>query len=264
MEKYRTHLLLCTGTGCNASGSQKVKEALEQELTRHGLDREIQLVETGCNGFCAKGPVMVVQPDNIFYQSLKPKDIPLLVEEHLLKGRPLEKLIYTEPDSSKVVLDMDEIPFYSEQQSIVLKNRGVLDPESIEEYIARDGYFGLNKALLEMTPEEIIEEIKISGLRGRGGAGFPTGLKWEFCNKAEGDIKYVLCNADEGDPGAFMDRSVLEADPHAVLEGMIIAARAIGACQGYIYCRAEYPLALKRLDIAISKARELGLLGKNI
>jgi NADH-quinone oxidoreductase subunit F/NAD(P)H dehydrogenase (quinone)/NADP-reducing hydrogenase subunit HndC len=241
-----------------------VKEALEQELTRHGLDREIQLVETGCNGFCAKGPVMVVQPDNIFYQSLKPKYIPLLVEEHLLKGRPLEKLIYTEPDSSKVVLDMDEIPFYSEQQSIVLKNRGVLDPESIEEYIARDGYFGLNKALLEMTPEEIIEEIKISGLRGRGGAGFPTGLKWEFCNKALGDIKYVLCNADEGDPGAFMDRSVLEADPHAVLEGMIIAARAIGACQGYIYCRAEYPLALKRLDIAISKARELGLLGKNI
>ena len=178
MEKYRTHLLLCTGTGCNASGSQKVKETLEQELTRHGLDREIQLVETGCNGFCAKGPVMVVQPDNIFYQSLKPKDIPLLVEEHLLKGRPLEKLIYTEPDSSKVVLDMDEIPFYSEQQSIVLKNRGVLDPESIEEYIARDGYFGLNKALLEMTPEEIIKEIKISGLRGRGGAGFPTGLKW--------------------------------------------------------------------------------------
>lgn len=264
MEKYRTHLLLCTGTGCNASGSQKVKETLEQELTRHGLDREIQLVETGCNGFCAKGPVMVVQPDNIFYQSLKPKDIPLLVEEHLLKGRPLEKLIYTEPDSSKVVLDMDEIPFYSEQQSIVLKNRGVLDPESIEEYIARDGYFGLNKALLEMTPEEIIKEIKISGLRGRGGAGFPTGLKWEFCNKAEGDIKYVLCNADEGDPGAFMDRSVLEADPHAVLEGMIIAARAIGACQGYIYCRAEYPLALKRLDIAISKAMELGLLGKNI
>lgn len=264
MNTYRMDLLLCGGTGCLASGSQKIKEALKKELARHGLDREIRVIETGCNGFCAQGPVMIVQPEGIFYQKLKVKDIPYLVEEHFLKGRPVKKLFYKEPASAETIPVMNDIPFYSKQKLIVLKNRGVIDPESIDEYIARDGYLGASKALLEMTSEEIINEVKTSGLRGRGGAGFPTGLKWEFAGKATGDIKYILCNADEGDPGAFMDRSVLEADPHAVLEGMIIAGRAIGAHQGYIYCRAEYPLAVRRLHIAISKAREYGLLGKDI
>ena len=264
MSTYRTDLLLCGGTGCHASGSQEVKEALQKELTRQGLDREIRVIETGCNGFCAQGPVMVVEPEGIFYQKLKKEDIPFLVEEHFLKGRPVKKLFYEKPASAESIPGMDDIPFYAKQQLIVLRNRGVIDPESIDEYIAGDGYFGASKALLEMTPEEIIEELKTSGLRGRGGAGFPTGMKWDFANKATGDVKYVLCNADEGDPGAFMDRSVLEADPHAVLEGMIIAAKAVGAHQGHIYCRAEYPLALKRLDIAISQAQDYGLLGEDI
>jgi NADH-quinone oxidoreductase subunit F/NAD(P)H dehydrogenase (quinone)/NADP-reducing hydrogenase subunit HndC len=257
-------LLICGGTGCQASGTQEVKAALKKELIRHGLDREIRVIETGCNGFCAVGPVMLVQPEGIFYQKLKAIDIPYLVEEHFLKGRPVKKLFYKEPASAESIPAMNDIPFYSKQHLIVLKNRGATDPENIEEYIARDGYLGAGKALLEMTPEGVIQEMKTSGLRGRGGAGFPTGLKWEFANKADGDIKYVLCNADEGDPGAFMDRSILEADPHAVLEGMIIAARAIGAHQGYIYCRAEYPLAVKRLTIAIEQAIERGLLGKDI
>ncbi|MDB9822487.1 NADH-quinone oxidoreductase subunit NuoF [Deltaproteobacteria bacterium] len=261
---YRTHLLLCGSTGCHASGSQEVKEALESELEQQGLSSEIRVVETGCNGFCAQGPIMVVQPDGIFYQKLGKKDVPHLVQEHFLKGRPVERLFYREQASSETIPKMNDVPFYSKQHLIVLRNRGIIDPESIDEYIARDGYIGVSKALLEMTPEGIIQEIKTSGLRGRGGAGFPTGLKWEFASKAGGETKYVLCNADEGDPGAFMDRSVLEADPHAVLEGMIIAARAIGAHQGYIYCRAEYPLALKRLDIAISQAKDYGLLGKDI
>jgi len=241
-----------------------VKETLQQELVRRKLDREIRVIETGCNGFCAQGPLMIVQPDGIFYQKLKPEDIPYLVEEHFLKGRPVKKLFYKEPASAETIPSMDDIPFYSKQMLIVLKNRGVIDPESIDEYIARDGYLGASKALLEMTPEQIIDEMKKSGLRGRGGAGFPTGMKWEFARKSPGDIKYVVCNADEGDPGAFMDRSVLEADPHAVLEGMLIAAKAIGAHQGYIYCRAEYPLAVKRLNIGIAAAREYGLLGKDI
>jgi NADH-quinone oxidoreductase subunit F/NAD(P)H dehydrogenase (quinone)/NADP-reducing hydrogenase subunit HndC len=264
MNAYRAELLLCGSTGCHASGSQEVKDALEKELVRQGLNREVRLIETGCNGFCAQGPVMVVQPEGIFYQKLTVKDIPHLVEEHFLKGRPVQRLLYKEPASAETIPGMSDIPFYANQQLIVLRNRGVIDPENIDEYIAREGYVGVSRALLEMTGEEIIAEVKKSGLRGRGGAGFPTGLKWEFCMKAEGDIKYVLCNADEGDPGAFMDRSVLEADPHAVLEGMIIAAKAIGAHKGYIYCRAEYPLALKRLDIAIAKAREYGLLGDDI
>ena len=264
MSTYRTELLLCGGTGCIASGSLEVKEALEKELAKQRLDREIRVIETGCNGFCAQGPIMIVQPDNIFYQKLKVKDIPHLVEEHFLKGRPVKKLFYKEQASAETIPGMNEIPFYAKQQLIVLKNRGVIDPESIDEYIARDGYLGAGKALLEMMPEQIIGEVKKSGLRGRGGAGFPTGLKWEFAHKANGDSKYVLCNADEGDPGAFMDRSVLEADPHAVLEGMIIAARAVGAHQGFIYCRAEYPLAVKRLNIAISQAMDYGLLGNDI
>jgi len=264
MVTYRTELLLCGGTGCHASGSQEVKETLEKELSKQGLDKEIRVIETGCNGFCAQGPLMVVQPEDIFYQKLTPKVIPHLVEEHFLKGRPVEKLFYKEPASAETIPGMSDIPFYSRQQLIVLRNRGIIDPESIDEYIAGDGYVGASTALLEMTPEQIIDEMKISRLRGRGGGGFPTGLKWDFARKAEGETKYVLCNADEGDPGAFMDRSVLEADPHAVLEGMIIAAKAIGANQGYIYCRAEYPLALKRLDIAISQARDYGLLGEDI
>jgi NADH:ubiquinone oxidoreductase subunit F (NADH-binding)/(2Fe-2S) ferredoxin/NAD-dependent dihydropyrimidine dehydrogenase PreA subunit len=264
MSVYRSHLLLCGGTGCHAAGSQEVGEALKQELEKRGLSQEIMLVETGCNGFCAQGPIMIVQPENIFYQGLKVKDVPHLVEEHFLKGRPVKALFYREPASAETIPTINNIPFYSSQMLVVLKNRGVIDPERIDEYIARDGYVGAGKALLEMTPEQIVEQLKISGLRGRGGAGFPTGLKWEFAARTPGKEKYVVCNADEGDPGAFMDRSVLESDPHAVLEGMVIAAKAVGANEGYIYCRAEYPLAVKRLQIAISQAREYGLLGKDI
>ncbi len=264
MSSYRSHLLICGGTGCEASGAAKVKEALAQEIVKRDLQREIQIIVTGCNGFCAQGPVMVVQPDNIFYQKLKPEDIPELVEEHFLKGRPVKRLFYTEPASAETIPTLDDIPFFSKQVLRVLRNKGKVDAESIDEYIAQDGYLAAAKALQDMEPEDILQEIKTSGIRGRGGAGFPTGMKWEFANKSVGDVKYVLCNADEGDPGAFMDRSVLEADPHAVVEGMIIAAKAIGAHHGYIYCRAEYPLALRRLDIAISQAREYGLLGENI
>lgn len=264
MTAYRTHLLLCSGTGCQASGSPQVKKALEREIQAKGLDKEVLVVETGCNGFCGQGPVLVVQPDEIFYQKVRPEDVPILVEEHLLKGRPVERLFYVEPASSETIPIFNEIPFFSKQLLVVLKNRGILDPEVIDEYIALDGYVAANKALNEMTPEEIVEVITKSGLRGRGGAGFPTGRKWESARRVNDDVKYILCNADEGDPGAFMDRSVLESDPHSVLEGMIIAARAAGATQGYIYCRAEYPLAVKRLHIAIDQAREYGLLGKDI
>ncbi len=264
MNKVRTQLMLCSGTGCQASESGAFQEALQKELERRGLADEIKIIETGCNGFCAVGPVMLVQPEGIFYQKLKTKDVPHLVEEHFLKGRPVKKLFYVEPASKETIPIMNEIPFFKDQQFWVMRNKGVIDPEVIDEYIARDGYFGAAKALREMSPEQIIEEVKTSGLRGRGGAGFPTGLKWEFASKSPGEIKYVLCNADEGDPGAFMDRSVLEADPHAVLEGMLIAARAINAHQGYIYARTEYPLAIKRLGIAIKQAREYGLLGTDI
>jgi NADH-quinone oxidoreductase subunit F/NAD(P)H dehydrogenase (quinone)/NADP-reducing hydrogenase subunit HndC len=264
MNKVRTQLMLCGGTGCQANDGVAFQQALEKELDRQGLSDEIKVIETGCNGFCAVGPVMLVQPEGIFYQKLKPKDVPFLVEEHFLKGRPVKKLFYVEPASKETIPNMNQIPFFSHQMFWVMRNKGVIDPEVIDEYIGRDGYFGAAKALKEMTPEEIVEEVKISGLRGRGGAGFPTGLKWEFAQKTQGDVKYVLCNADEGDPGAFMDRSVLEADPHAVLEGMIIAAKAINAHQGYIYARTEYPLAIRRLGIAIKQAREYGLLGKDI
>jgi len=258
------HLLICGGTGCHATGSIAVKDALLEEISKKGQDQNFKVIETGCNGFCAKGPVMVVQPDGIFYQLLKTKDMPKIVEEHLMNGQPVERLLYRDPISKDRIPQLTDIPFFSEQMPRVLRNKGVIDPEVIDEYIARDGYLGTAKALLEMSSEEIINEMKLSGLRGRGGAGFLTGLKWELASKSEGDIKYVLCNADEGDPGAFMDRSVLEADPHAVLEGMIIAAKTMGANYGYVYCRAEYPLAVKRLNIAISQAREYGLLGKDI
>ena len=261
---FRLQLMLCGGTGCRASESLEVKKALTGELERRGLSSKIRVVETGCNGFCAKGPLMVVHPGNIIYLMIKPEDIPELVEEHLVQGRVLQRLLYRDPVTAEIIPALPDIPFFALQDLRVLQNRGLIDPEKIEDYIARDGYAGMAKALSEMTPEQIIKEILDSGLRGRGGAGFPTGMKWKFAAAYPNDVKYVLCNADEGDPGAFMDRSVLEADPHAVLEGMVIAARAIGAHQGYIYCRAEYPLAIHRLGIAIKQAQEYGLLGKDI
>jgi len=264
MKVFRSHILICGGTACRASGSLKVKQALVTEIDKQGLADEIKIIETGCNGFCAMGPIIVVYPEGIIYMTVQPEDVPELVEEHFLKGRPLERLLYREPSTEEIIPEVSEIPFFAHQELRVLRNKGLIDPEVIDEYIARDGYAGMAKALTEMTSEEIIQEVLDSGIRGRGGAGFPTGLKWKFASQSKNDVKYVLCNADEGDPGAFMDRSVLEADPHAVLEGMIIAAKAIGSHKGYIYCRAEYPLALRRLDIAIKQATEYGLLGENI
>ncbi len=264
MKVFRSHLLVCGGTGCHASGSIAMKKALVDELIKRSLSEEIKVVETGCNGFCAMGPIIVVYPEGIIYMSVQAADVPELVEEHFVKGRPVERLFYKEPGKEDRIPSMQEIPFFALQDLRVLRNRGLIDPENIEEYIARDGYSGMAKALTEMTPEQIVQEVLKSGLRGRGGAGFPTGLKWQFASRSPGDVKYVLCNADEGDPGAFMDRSVLEADPHAVLEGMVIAAKAIGSSNGYIYCRAEYPLAIHRLNVAIGQARESGLLGMDI
>ncbi len=264
MNKIRMQLMLCGGTGCDSTGSERVREALLQEIKKQDLVGEVEIVVTGCNGFCAVGPVMVVQPDGIFYQKIKPEDAAELVEEHFLKGRPLKRLFYKEPGSKDLIPKMDDIPFFSSQMFRAMRNKGLIDPELIDEYIARDGYFAVAKALNEMTPDGIVDEMLASGLRGRGGAGFPAGMKWKFAKQAQGDVKYVLCNADEGDPGAFMDRSILESDPHAVLEGMIIAAKAINAHKGYIYCRSEYPLAVKRLDIAITQARSYGLLGEDI
>ncbi|AFM22272.1 MAG TPA: NADH-quinone oxidoreductase subunit NuoF [Acetomicrobium flavidum] len=264
MAIYRAHVLVCRGTGCTASGAPGVMKAFKEELAKKGLDREVMLVETGCHGMCEMGPVVVVYPEGAFYCRVTPEDVPEIVEEHLYKGRIVQRLLYTVPEDMEKVPYYKDIPFYSKQHRIVLSNCGYIDPEKIEEYIARDGYMALGKALLEMTPEEVLEEVKKSGLRGRGGAGFPTGLKWEFAKKASGDKKYVICNADEGDPGAFMDRSTLEGDPHSVIEGMTIGAYVIGADEGYIYCRAEYPLAIKRLKIAIAQAEEMGLLGDHI
>jgi NADH:ubiquinone oxidoreductase subunit F (NADH-binding)/(2Fe-2S) ferredoxin len=264
MEKVRSHLMLCAGTGCVASGTTKVKAALEEELAKKGLSGEIRIVLTGCNGYCAEGPVMAVYPDEIFYQKVTVEEVPKLVEEHFLKGRPYQKLMFKEPEKKVAIPGMKDIPFFKHQVLRVLRNKGLIDPEKIEEYIARDGYQAAAKALTAMTSEEIIKTVKDSGLRGRGGAGFSTGLKWEFASKVPSAVKFMLCNGDEGDPGAFMDRSVMEADPHSVIEGMIIGAKAIGAHYGYIYVRAEYPLAVKRLRMAIDQATEMGLLGKNI
>jgi len=261
---YRTYLMVCAGTGCVANQSIKVKEKLENELRKRGLEDEVSVVATGCNGFCAVGPLMVVQPDGIFYQLLKETDIPYIVEEHLIKGRPVTELLYTPPEEKTPIPKMSDIPFFADQTLIVLRNRGLINPEKIDEYIARGGYEALAKTLTTMTPDEVIREIKASGLRGRGGGGFPTGIKWETCKNVPGDTRYVICNADEGDPGAFMDRSTIESDPHAVLEGMLIGAYAIGSSEGYIYIRNEYPIALERLNVAIAQARENGLLGKNI
>ncbi|MDP2887225.1 MAG: NADH-ubiquinone oxidoreductase-F iron-sulfur binding region domain-containing protein [Ignavibacteria bacterium] len=261
---YRTYLMVCAGTGCVANQSMKVKDKLEGEIRRRGLQDEVSVVTTGCNGFCAVGPLMVVQPDGIFYQLLKETDIPFLVEEHLIKGRPVKELLYTPPKEKTPIPKMSDIPFFADQTLIVLRNRGLINPEIIDEYIARGGYEAIAKVLTSMTPDDVIREIKASGLRGRGGGGFPTGIKWETCKKMPGDVHYVICNADEGDPGAFMDRSTIESDPHAVIEGMLIGAYAIGSTEGYVYIRNEYPIALERLKVAIKQAREYGLLGEKI
>lgn len=266
MELYRSHVLVCGGTGCTSSGSQKIIDELETQLKEQGIDKEVMVVKTGCFGLCALGPIMVVYPEGAFYSMVKPEDIKEIVSEHLVKGRIVKRLLYSETvheDEGKIK-SLNEVDFYKKQMRIALRNCGVINPEKIEEYIAFDGYKALGKVLTEMTPEELIAEMKASGLRGRGGAGFPTGVKWEFASKSVADQKYVCCNADEGDPGAFMDRSVLEGDPHSVIEAMAIAGYAIGATQGYIYIRAEYPIAVQRLQIAINQAREYGLLGKNI
>lgn len=261
---YRTHLLICAGTGCVSNHAFEVKDALEKEIKKQKLDNEIQVVTTGCHGFCERGPIVHVQPDDIFYQSLQVKDIPHLVEEHFLKGRPVKKFMYKPREAEEAIPKMSDIDFFKHQQLVVLRNRGRIDPENIDEYIAYDGYTALAKVLTQATPDEVVDEIKKSGLRGRGGAGFPTGLKWELCRNAKGKVKYIVCNADEGDPGAFMDRSILEADPHSVLEGMAVGAYAIGASEGFIYVRHEYPLALKRINKAIKQANGYGILGKNI
>lgn len=261
---YRSHVLVCAGTGCHASGSAELKEALTVELRRQGLSHEVKVIDTGCFGFCRFGPNMMVYPEGVLYTGITAADVPEVVSEHFLKGRVVQRLLYVEPETQSRLVDFEEIPFFHKQQRIVLANCGLINPESIDEYVARDGYVALGTALTRMTPAEVIETLKRSGLRGRGGAGFPTGLKWEFTAKAPGSPKYVVCNADEGDPGAFMDRSTLEGDPHAVLEGMAIAGYAIGANRGYIYVRAEYPIAVQRLNIAIDQARKQELLGKDL
>jgi len=261
---FRSHVLVCGGTGCTSSGSARIITAFEKELASAGLDKEIKVIKTGCFGLCALGPIVVVYPEGAFYSQVKAEDVPEIVEEHLLKGRIVKRLLYSETVQEDTVKSLGETDFYKKQMRVALKNCGVIDPENINEYIAYDGYMALGKVLTEMTPEEVIQCILDSGLRGRGGGGFPTGRKWAFAAAQPKGVKYVCCNADEGDPGAFMDRSVLEGDPHVVLEAMAIAGYAIGAQQGYIYVRAEYPIAVKRLQVAIGQARELGLLGKNI
>ena len=261
---FRSHVLVCGGTGCTSSGSARIITAFEKELVTAGLEKEIKVIKTGCFGLCALGPIVVVYPEGAFYSQVKPEDVPEIVEEHLLKGRIVKRLLYSETVQEDTVKSLGETQFYKKQMRVALKNCGVIDPENINEYIAYDGYMALGKALTEMTPEQVVQCVLDSGLRGRGGGGFPTGRKWAFAAAQPKGVKYVCCNADEGDPGAFMDRSVLEGDPHVVLEAMAIAGYAIGAQQGYIYVRAEYPIAVKRLQVAIGQARELGLLGKNI
>lgn len=263
MAIYRSHVLICGGTGCTSSDSPKIMEKMNEEIAKAGLEKEVKVVQTGCFGLCAIGPIMIVYPEGCFYSRVKVEDVPEIVSEHLLKGRMVERLLYKEADE-EVETSLDNVGFYKKQKRIALRNCGVIDPEKIEEYIAFDGYKALGTCLSEYKPQDVIDIMKKSGLRGRGGGGFPTGMKWQFCANEKNPQKYVICNADEGDPGAFMDRSVLEGDPHAVLEAMAIAGYAIGANMGYIYVRAEYPIAVKRLEIAINQARELGLLGQNI
>ncbi|MCR5323913.1 MAG: NADH-quinone oxidoreductase subunit NuoF [Lachnospiraceae bacterium] len=263
---YRSHVLVCGGTGCTSSGSQKIIERLNAELAANGLEKEVSVVQTGCHGLCALGPIMIVYPEAVFYSMVKEEDVPEIVSEHLLKGRVVRRLVYDETVTDDGVKSLNDTNFYKKQHRVALRNCGVINPENIEEYIATRGYEALGKVLTEMTPDQVIQIILDSGLRGRGGAGFPTGKKWQLARNLvqDGGPKYVCCNADEGDPGAFMDRSVLEGDPHAVLEAMAIAGYAIGANQGFIYVRAEYPIAVDRLNIAIGQAREYGLLGKDI
>lgn len=261
----RSHVLVCGGTGCTSSGSMKIIEALEDNIKKVGLESEVAVVKTGCFGLCALGPVVLIYPDQVFYSMVKTEDVEEIVKEHLVKGRIVKRLVYDETLTSEGVKGLNDTNFYKKQKRIALRNCGYINPESIDEYIGTRGYEALGKVLTEMTPDEVVQTILDSGLRGRGGAGFPTGMKWKFASGNRGQVqKYVCCNADEGDPGAFMDRSVLEGDPHVVLEAMAIAGYAIGADQGYIYVRAEYPIAVERLKIAINQAREYGLLGKNI
>ncbi|MBR4123096.1 MAG: NAD(P)H-dependent oxidoreductase subunit E, partial [Clostridia bacterium] len=264
----RSHVLICGGTGCTSSGSLQIQTAFEQNIEKCGLTDEVKIVQTGCFGLCALGPVVIVYPDGTFYSRVEPDDVKEIVEEHLLKGRIVERLVYSDTGSEEVKdianVALNDTAFYKSQNRVVLRNCGVIDPESIEEYIAMDGYEALGKVLTEMTPEDVIKTVTDSGLRGRGGGGFPTGFKWSLCAPNKADQKYVVCNADEGDPGAFMDRSVLEGDPHCLVEAMTIAGYAIGATEGYVYVRAEYPIAVRRLQKAIDDAREYGLLGKNI
>ncbi|MFZ4399024.1 MAG: NADH-ubiquinone oxidoreductase-F iron-sulfur binding region domain-containing protein [Bacteroidales bacterium] len=264
MAKFKMHLLVCGGTGCHASLSKTVGDNLKEILIEKGLDHEVQVIMTGCFGFCEKGPIVKVMPDNTFYTEVKPGDAREIIEEHIIKGRKVTRLLYTDPENKEHVSDSKHMGFYKKQIRIALRNCGFIDPENIDEYIARDGYEALGKVLTEMDAQQTIDIIKKSGLRGRGGGGFPTGLKWEITSKSQADQKYVVCNADEGDPGAFMDRSILEGDPHSVIEAMAICGYSIGGTKGLVYIRAEYPLAITRLKIAIEQAREYGLLGKDI
>ncbi len=264
MAKYKMHLLVCGGTGCRSAQGDAIAEALNQALENHGLTEEAKVVITGCFGFCEKGPIVKVVPDNTFYVQVVPGDAEEIIKEHVLKGRRVERLLYLDPEMEKHISDDRHMGFYKKQIRIALRNCGFIDPENIEEYIARDGYSALGKCLTEMTPQQVIDQIKKSGLRGRGGGGFPAGLKWEITAKVDADQKYVICNADEGDPGAFMDRSILEGDPHSVIEAMAINGFCTGSTKGLVYIRAEYPLAIQRLQIALKQAREYGLLGENI
>lgn len=264
MSKYNTHLLVCAGTGCHSSESNLVYEMLRDEVMRKGLDKTVQIIRTGCFGFCEKGPILKILPDNTFYTQVKPTDAREIIDEHVIKGRKVTRLLYADPETNTPILNSTQMSFYKKQLRVALRNCGAIDPENIDESIARDAYQALGKVLLEYTPQETIDVIKQSGLRGRGGAGFSTGLKWELTARNESTQKYVVCNADEGDPGAFMDRSILEGDPHAILEAMAICGYCIGANKGLIYIRAEYPMAIKRLKIAISQAKEYGLLGEHI
>jgi len=261
---YRSHVLVCGGTGCTASQSNEIMKQFEKLFADNNIENEVKVVKTGCFGLCEKGPIVVVYPEGATYSRVTPEDVKEIVEEHLVKGRIVKKLLLGDKEAEDVSKALEDVGFFKRQHRIALRNCGVINPENIDEYIAKDGYRALGKAVTEMTPTQIIDTIKKSGLRGRGGGGFPTGLKWEFASKSQADQKYVCCNADEGDPGAFMDRSILEGDPHSLLEAMAIAGYAIGADQGYIYVRAEYPIAVTRLKIALQQAKDYGLLGKNI
>ena len=264
MADYKMHLLVCGGTGCKASQSELIKTNFQNQLEKLGLEQDVQVIHTGCFGFCEQGPIVKIQPDNTFYVSVTPDDTQEIIDEHIVKGRIIERLLYTDPTTKTSITESKNMDFYKKQIRIALRNCGFINPENIEEYIGNDGYSALGKCLEQLTPEQTIQTIMDSGLRGRGGGGFPTGLKWDITRKVENDQKYVVCNADEGDPGAFMDRSILEGDPHTIIEAMSICGYCIGANKGLVYIRAEYPLAIQRLKTALKQAREYGLLGNNI